>query len=82
MPRPNMTMRAWLKTATPAQARAVAKFADTSVPHLRHVAAGRRGMSAALAQKLAHASKELHVRALYLDQRSLCRACACCPLAN
>lgn len=75
-------MQVWLKEATPTQARQVATFAETSVPHLRHIAAGRRDMSAALAQKLAHASKELHIRALYLDQRDLCKACSRCPLAS
>lgn len=82
MRRPNTTMRDWLHMATPDDAREVAKLADTSVPHLRHIAAGRRNMSAELAQKLAHASRELHVLALRLDQRELCKACARCPLAN
>lgn len=72
----------WLRAATPDQARALAKAADTSVPHLRHIAAGRRATSADLAQRLAHASKTLKVRALYLDQRSLCKACGACPLVD
>lgn len=82
MRRPQTAMRDWLHTATPDQAREVAKIADTSVPHLRHIAAGRRQMSAELAQRLAHASRELHVLALRLDQRELCRACAACPLVT
>ena len=82
MRRPNTAMREWLHTATPDQARIVAKVAETSVPHLRHIAAGRRNMSADLAQKLVHASKELHVRNLYMDQQELCVACARCPIAN
>ena len=80
--KPHTTMRDWLHEATPDDARQVAAIAETSVPHLRHIAAGRRQMSADLAQRLAHASKQLHVRALYLDQRSLCGACARCPLAG
>lgn len=82
MRRPNTAMKDWLKSATPEQARAVAKVAETSVPHLRHIAAGRRNMSAELAQKLAHSSKELHIRALYMNQQELCRACAKCPLVS
>ena len=77
MGRPNSTIRAWLKAATPDEARLLAKRADTSVPHLRHVAAGRRGISAELAQKLAHASAQGD---RLLDQRDLCTACARCPL--
>jgi hypothetical protein len=82
MASPNRVIKQWLKAATPDQAREVAKIADTSVAHLRHVAAGRRGMTAEMAQRLAHASRELHIRALYLDQRELCAACGNCPLAR
>jgi hypothetical protein len=80
MRRPQTAMRDWLSLATAAQKKQVATIADTSVVHLTHIAAGRRRMSAELAQRLAHASRELHVRALYLDQRELCTACAKCPL--
>lgn len=82
MTHPNATLQTWLRKATPSQARQVADIAETSVPHLRHVAAGRRQMSAELAQRVAHASKELHQRGLRLDQRELCTACARCLLAN
>lgn len=71
--RPSTAMRRWLHAVTPDEARAVAKAAGTSVPHLRHIAAGRRGVSADLAQRLAHAAPELY-------QRELCAACAHCPL--
>ena len=81
MPKTNPILK-WLKAATPEQARELAKAADTSVAHLRHVAAGRRGITAEMAQRLAHASKTLHSRALYLDQQLLCEACAKCPIAN
>ena len=70
--RPSTAMRQWLRKVTPDEARAVAKAAKTSVPHLRHIAAGRRNVSADLAQRLAHAGGP--------DQRSLCVACAKCPL--
>lgn len=79
MARPNSTIRQWLKLATPDEARVLAKAADTSVPHLRHIAAGRRNISAELAQRLAHASKPFNIL-MRLAQRDLCRACAKCPL--
>ena len=82
MSKSNTVIRKWLRSATPDQARELAKVADTSVAYLRHVAAGRRGMTADMAQRLAHASKQLHTRALYLDQQTLCDACAACPIAN
>jgi transcriptional regulator with XRE-family HTH domain len=66
-------MRKWLRAVDPAEAKKVAKKAGTSVPHLRHIAAGRRNVSADLAQRLAHAAPELY-------QRELCAACAHCPL--
>lgn len=82
MSKPNIVIRKWLRTATPDQARELAKAADTSVAHLRHIAAGRRGMTAEMAQRLVHGSKSLHTRSLYLDQQELCEACAACPIAN
>jgi plasmid maintenance system antidote protein VapI len=79
MGRPNTIIRDWLQAATPDEARQLAKAAKTSVPHLRHIAKGRRGISADLAQRLAHASGGLPtVLALY--QTQLCDACKRCPL--
>ena len=74
----NLHLRKWLKTVTPEQARAIADSAGTSVPHLRHVAAGRRNLSANLAQRLAHATNK--GRTLPLMQQELCIACSRCPL--
>lgn len=71
----------FLKRATPEQARAVAKKAKTSVAHLRHIAHGRRGVTADMAQRLAHATYDGVPKELYLDQRALCDACARCPIA-
>jgi len=83
MRRPNTTMRNWLQAATPNQARELAKAADTSVAHLRHIAAGRRAVSADLAQRLAHASLSIgDYQDLILDQRELCVACGNCPFAQ
>jgi plasmid maintenance system antidote protein VapI len=82
MSKPNIVIYKWLWSATPDQARELAKVANTSVAYLRHVAAGRRGMTADMAQRLAHASKQLHTRELYLDQRALCEACGNCPLVR
>lgn len=82
MGRPNTTIRKWLKTADPDTAKRLAKLAKTSVPHLRHIAAGRRGMSAELAQRIAHASRKLNAADLELLQVDLCAACMRCPLLN
>jgi hypothetical protein len=82
MSTPKNAMYKWLRLATPDQARALAKVAKTSVPHLRHIAAGRRQVSAELGQRLAGASRTLQTRALYLDQRDICKACGACPLVE
>lgn len=79
MASPNTIIRDWLKAATPAEARAFAKRAKTSVPHLRHIAKGRRGIYPELAQRLAHASAGMNP-ALWLLQTDLCAVCAKCPL--
>jgi hypothetical protein len=75
-------MRQWLNTATPSQKKQVALAAGTSVAHMQHIAGGRRRVEAGLAQKLEAASKTLHVRALLIDARTLCEACATCPLVD
>lgn len=79
---PKIAMSKWLRTATPAQAKALAKAAKTSVPHLNHIASGRREVGAELAQRIATASRTLKHRALYLDQRDMCKVCGACPLVN
>jgi transcriptional regulator with XRE-family HTH domain len=76
---PNNIVRRWLISASPAQARQLASAAKTSVPHLRHIAAGRRNVSADLAQRIAHASVRFPLP-LHLLQTELCVACAKCPL--
>lgn len=82
MGRPNTKIRAWLRKADSDTAKKLAKLANTSVPHLRHIGAGRRGMSAELAQRLAHASTRLDNPELELLQVDLCAACLKCPLLN
>lgn len=79
---PKVAMSKWLRIATPAQAKALAKAAKTSVPHLNHIATGRRQVGAELAQRIATASKTLKHRALYLDQRDMCKICGACPLVT
>ena len=79
---PKNAIYKWLQRATPEQKKAFAKAAKTSIAHLRHIATGRRGASAELAQLLAAASKTLHHRSLYLDQRDICKACGVCPLVE
>lgn len=84
MHRPRTLIRNWLQVATTEEARAFAKAAGTSVPHLRHIATGRRGISADMAQRLAHAS----IIGGYgygfpkLKQQELCAACKRCPLVK
>jgi hypothetical protein len=75
-------VRKWLRRATPAQKKALAKAAKTSLGQLKHLSSGRRSASAELAQRLAAGSRTLHVRALYLDQREVCKACGVCPLVE
>lgn len=76
---PNRTLKKLFQVMTPVQARQLVKLAGTSVPHLRHVAAGRRNMSAELAQKLATASQKMP-KPLLLNQVELCHACKICPI--
>lgn len=80
MPRPSTLVRKWLQNATTQEARAMAEAAKTSVAHLRHIAAGRRGVSADLAQRLAHASGRIGHNPLL--QQALCVACSVCPLVR
>jgi hypothetical protein len=80
--KPKNALAIWFEKATPEQRKQLAKFAKTSVASLSHAVAGRRGISAELAQRLVHASKQLGHRALYLDQQELCAACAACPIAK
>ena len=82
MSTPKNAMRKWLNLATPAQKKTLAKAAKTSLGQLKHLSAGRRTASAGLAQRLAAASRTLHVRELYLDQRDICEACGVCPLVE
>jgi plasmid maintenance system antidote protein VapI len=70
----NQVIKRWLKQVTPDEARKAAQIAKTSVAHLRHIAAGRRGMTAEMAQRVAHATG--------LKQKDLCAACAACPIAK
>jgi hypothetical protein len=82
MARAQKAIAKFLATATPDDARAFAKAGKTSVPYLRHVAAGRRGVSAEQAQRLAHAAKKVGGAAAFITQRALCEACAMCPLID
>lgn len=79
---PKNAIYRWRKIATPAQKKALAKAAKTSDNQMKHLSSGRRGASAEMAQRVAAASRTLGHRALYLDQRDLCAACAVCPLVE
>ena len=78
----NKAMKVFLDTATSEQKLKLAELAETSVQHLEHIRAGRRRAEAGLAIRLATASLKLHSRALILDQRELCDACAVCPIVD
>ncbi len=80
--KPNKALQRFFSVSTTDQARKLASGASTSVPHLRHVADGRRGMSAEFAQKLAKASTVFKDPRLHLLQVDLCAACRKCPLLN
>jgi (p)ppGpp synthase/HD superfamily hydrolase len=81
MRQPKNVMRDWLRSVSTAQAREAAKIAGTSIKHLQHIAAGRRGVSAELAQRLAHATTRVSGIVNGLEQQTLCKACAKCPIA-
>lgn len=85
--KPNKSLTKWLNIATPAQRKLLARFAKTSLPHLQHVAHGRRAVSADLAQRIAHAAATIGIGigegllpSLY--QQDLCDACRRCPLVS
>jgi hypothetical protein len=81
MATPNKSLREWLEAANPVERKRLAIDAGTSVKQLEHIASGRRNASAALAQRLAHSSRQFNP-ALRLDQRELCTACGQCPYAG
>jgi prophage DNA circulation protein len=82
MTAPKNAIYKWRRIATPAQKQALAKAAGTSDNQIKHLSSGRRGASAEMAQRLAAASRTLGHRALYLDQRDICKACGECPLVE
>ena len=50
-------IRALFKTLSPDEMREFARVAGTSTPYLRHIAAGRRGVSCEQAVRLVNASE-------------------------
>ena len=62
-------IRALFRALTPDEMREFAKAAATSVPYMRHVAAGRRGVSCEQAVRLVNASEGK------LIQEELCPGC-------
>lgn len=79
--KPNRPLTEWLNAANPEERKELAKRAKTSLPHLQHVAHGRRSVSADLAQRIAHAAKHFPLNP-ELFQTDLCQACGRCPLLN
>lgn len=83
MPAPNKALTLWLSQSTSHEIKQLAQRAKTSVAQLRHIAHGRRAASAALAQRIAHASEMFPYNvAKPLLQTQLCEACGQCPLAK
>jgi hypothetical protein len=86
MPAPNKALKTWLSAASPDQRKALALEARTSVAQLQHIAHGRRQASAALAQRLVHASFMVKTNdgmaPPRLEQTELCVACSKCPIAQ
>jgi hypothetical protein len=82
---PTLELAEWLPRASADERRRLAALSDTSLQHLRHIAAGRRGLSARKAAALEAASLEIHVSNLGLPpvlRTSSCAACAVCPQAR
>ena len=85
MPPSKNPLHTWMTLATAGEQAELASLAGTSRAHLYQLAAGRRTTSAALAGRLANASRVLHRRneTLPLLRRSdLCPACAACEYAQ
>lgn len=60
--------------------RLLAKRAGTSVATIRHIAAGRRRMTAEMAARLERASVGVPTLGNgYMDRSDICKTCANCP---
>lgn len=68
-----------LKDLTPTQRRDIGAGAGISVDFLRHMAKGRRTVSALLAQRIERAAGALGLR---LRREDMCAACRKCDLAK
>lgn len=74
MSSPNKIIQLFLREHEPDTTRMVAKAAKTSVPYLRHVAAGRRGITCEMAERLAQATKQF-TGITRLKRGDLCATC-------
>ena len=68
-----------LDALTPVQLKRLAPLAKTSYAHLRHVAAGRRGVSSEMAIRVERAAKRMK---LDLRREDLNAGCAGCEFAK
>ena len=78
-------MHAWMTLATSGEQAELASLAGTSRAHLYQLSAGERTTSAALAGRLASASRALRQRNKKLSplrRSELCPACAECEFAK
>ena len=77
-----LSLREWLRTASPKNQNRLAKLAKTSVPTLKNIVSGFRKGSADTAVRVGLAAEKLRVEDPSLeaiDQRSICPACRRCP---
>ena len=74
----SLTLKRWLQLAKTAQAEQLAKLAQTSVAHLRHIAKGRRHGSAKAAILITEASVQIDQSPGEVSQHSVCPACKTC----
>lgn len=74
MPSPNKIIQLFLREHEPDTTRQIAKAAKTSVPYLRHVAAGRRGITCEMAERIANATQAFN-GVTQLKRGDLCETC-------
>lgn len=78
-------LAAFLDAASPGQRAALAHAAETTLPQLKHIIAGRREASAKLGariEKVAALLRRTSARLPALDRRDIAAVCGCCPFAK
>lgn len=82
-----ISLKQWLREATPEQASRLAKLAKTSVRALQNIVYGHRRGSAERAIRVRATSLKIETEApgwgdTSIDQASICPACRKCPYYN